>query len=86
MTDGRCTRINATVGGASPSALRATATEQSLVGTALTDAEIDSAAAQISQSLDPLDDVHASASYRKRVAAKMLARVIRQARDECAEA
>jgi len=83
MVDDKCTRINASIGGASPAAMRATATEQTLLGTTLGDGDIDSAASLISQSVDPLDDVHASASYRKRVAAKMLARVIRQARDEC---
>lgn len=77
----RCSRIACAVAGASPSPIKARETEKTLSKSTLDDSLIDEAAARINDRLDPGDDVHASATYRRRVAPQVLARAIREARD-----
>jgi len=49
----------------------------------LMDTDPDEAAARIAATLEPADDVHASAAYRRRLARVLTARALRQA---CARA
>jgi CO/xanthine dehydrogenase FAD-binding subunit len=53
--------------------------EDTLRGRALDEDTITDVATRVSDELDPSDDVHASASYRKRAAAALTRRVLRQA-------
>ena len=58
---------------------RVTLADADLVG-GTRDEDLDAAAARIAERLEPLDDVHASAAYRRRLAAVLTARALRQAR------
>ncbi len=79
---GRCTRAVLGVGGAgsTPRALERAAA--GLVGTRLEDAAIDAAAGQASREVDPGDDQHASAEYRRHLVRVLSTRVLRAARAE----
>ncbi len=82
--DGRCTALAVGIGGAGDTPVRLEAMSDALVGTRLEDAEVRTAAAAACADLDTLDDLHASAVYRKRVAATLARRAILDARDEAA--
>jgi carbon-monoxide dehydrogenase medium subunit len=58
---------------------RVTLADADLVG-GTRDEDLDAAAARIAERLEPADDVHASAAYRRRLAAVLTARALRQAR------
>ncbi len=79
----KCTHISACIGGASSVPVMTAETQNSLLGSELTDQEIEAAVSHAARQLTPMDDVHASGMYRKRVAAELLARAIREARDDC---
>jgi len=80
--DGVCQRIALGIGGAEAVPVRATEAEHRLVGTRLEPGDIDRATAALGAALTPLSDHHASADYRRRVAAALAARVIASARGE----
>jgi len=64
---GRCTKARVGITGVTDTARRALATEAALDGKTLDEATISAAAAQATDGLDPLDDLHAPADYRLRV-------------------
>ena len=74
--DGACERAAVAVGGAAGTPVRASAAETALIGQRLDDQTIAAAAAAIDDAIDPADDSHASAGYRRRVARKLVARTI----------
>ncbi len=78
--DRRCTRIAAGLGGAAPRPVRIAALEEALVGSRLGDSDIETALAGVDSAIDPDDDLHATAAYRRRVARVLLGRAIREAR------
>ena len=80
--DGVCTRIALGIGGAEPVPARAHDAETRLTGTRLEAGDINAALSNLQETLDPLSDVHASADYRRRVAASLAAKTIAAARDE----
>jgi len=80
--DGVCRRIALGIGGAEAVPVRASEAEQRLTGTRLEPGDIDRATAALGEALTPLSDHHASADYRRRVAAALAARVIASARSE----
>lgn len=80
--DGRCARIAAGLGGVAPAPVRLSGLEAALLGRALDEAALAGIAAEIAPALDPDDDLHATAAYRRRVAAVLLARAIEEARRE----
>ncbi len=84
--DGVCRRIALGIGGAEPIPSRAASAEQHLIGTRLDSRDIDRAMSDLQDALEPLADTHASADYRRRVAATLAARAIAMARDEAAAA
>ncbi len=53
-------------------------------GRALDDDTLTEVANRLSEELDPSDDVHASAAYRKRAAGALTRRVLRQAAQRAA--
>lgn len=66
--------------GATP--VRAAATEAALAGTSADAADLRSLGALAAEATSPVDDVHASGAYRRRVCAAMVSRVIAQAIEE----
>jgi carbon-monoxide dehydrogenase medium subunit len=80
--DGTCRRIALGIGGAEPMPSRAMAAEKRLVGTKLESADVAGAMSVLQDALEPLADVHASADYRRRVAAELASRAIATARNE----
>jgi carbon-monoxide dehydrogenase medium subunit len=74
----RVRRIALAVIGVTSLPVRLTAAEKSLTGVAVSDESIRAAAAEVDR-LEALDDAHASAGYRKRLAGVLLARAVRQA-------
>lgn len=66
--------------GATP--IRAAATEAALAGTSADAADLEGLGALAVEATSPVDDVHASAAYRRRVCAPIVRRVIAQAIEE----
>ncbi len=80
--DGVCRRMALGIGGAEAAPVRIDSVPEHLVGTRLEAGDIDGAMSGLQDAIDPIADVHASADYRRRVAAALAARVIATARDE----
>jgi CO/xanthine dehydrogenase FAD-binding subunit len=62
--------------------VRAAATEAALAGASADAVDLESLGALAVEAASPVDDVHASASYRRRVCGAMVRRVIAQAIEE----
>ena len=80
--DGRCTALSVGIGGAGDMPVRLDPVSEALVGSYLEETEVREAVAATTENLETVDDLHASASYRKRVAATLARRAILDARDE----
>jgi len=78
---GKCKRIAVGVGAATDFPMRLESAERQLAGSALDEAAIKNAVAAALADIDALDDLHASAAYRARVAVKLATRAIIDARD-----
>ena len=78
--DGKCRRIAIGVGAATDVPIRLDSAEQQLKGTTLEGAKIKAAIAEALADIEPLDDLHASAAYRRRVAVALAARAVADAR------
>jgi CO/xanthine dehydrogenase FAD-binding subunit len=76
---GRCRSVRLALNGAGPRPFRATRAEAVLVGHALDETAIATAAALAAEEADPSDDALASAWYRRKMAAVIAARVLRGA-------
>lgn len=84
--DGHCTAASTAIGGLTHRAVACTAVASALVGKPLTDENIEAAAQAISQDLadeEIMGDIHASAEYRREMAAVFMARAIRKAAERC---
>ena len=79
--DGRCTALTIGIGGAGDTPVRLDAVREALIGSRLEEAAVREAVAAAVADLDAVDDLHASAAYRKRVAATLARRAILEARD-----
>lgn len=79
--NGVCAQVAVGVGGGVPTPARLDAVSQALVGTAMSDADIDAALEAPIAALDIMTDHHASPEYRRRVARELAARALRDARD-----
>jgi CO/xanthine dehydrogenase FAD-binding subunit len=82
--DGRCTALSAGLGGAGDTPVRLDGVSDALVGSRLYEAAVGDAVAAAVEDLETVDDLHASAAYRRRVAATLARRAILDARDEAA--
>jgi CO/xanthine dehydrogenase FAD-binding subunit len=80
--DGRCTRASFGLGGGGTVALAFPDLAARLNGSMLEDAVLQSVARDAANELDPGGDLHASAGYRKHLAAVLAIRVLRAAYDE----
>jgi carbon-monoxide dehydrogenase medium subunit len=78
--DARCTKIRVAVGGCGPRPVRDEAAERRLQGSHLEASAVAEAGALLAAACDPLDDVRASAAYRRRVVPVLLKRAIAAAR------
>jgi aerobic carbon-monoxide dehydrogenase medium subunit len=81
VSGGACTAARVAVGGATPTAVRAAAVEKALVGAAPSPETIARAAAAVSGDLggDLLEDIFASAEYRRAMAAVYVKRALSSA-------
>jgi len=77
--DGKCSQAKLGITGAGDVAVRATGVEQALAGTSLDDATIRAAAEHAGEGIDFLDDIHASAAYRRSVTIGLTRRAIQAA-------
>lgn len=82
MEKGRCSRIAVAVGACGPAPVRLPEVEAELVGGLLDEDAVAAAAARIAEALDPVDDVRASADYRRKVAPRIIARAVRELKQE----
>jgi carbon-monoxide dehydrogenase medium subunit len=80
--DGRCLAIAAGIGGAGDTPVRLEGLDDALVGTPLADHHVRDAVQVAVVACETVDDLHASAAYRKRVAATLARRAILDARDD----
>jgi CO/xanthine dehydrogenase FAD-binding subunit len=80
-SDGVCRRIALAVGGVAPSPTRLDQIEAALLGSRLDDKLVSEVTAGIGGMIDPDDDLHGTAGYRKRVAGVLAGRAICDARD-----
>jgi CO/xanthine dehydrogenase FAD-binding subunit len=83
-TEGRCTALAVGLGGAGDTPMRLDAVAQALIGSRLEDGAVRNAVEAVTADLDTASDLHASAAYRRRVAATLARRSIADARDEAA--
>jgi carbon-monoxide dehydrogenase medium subunit len=74
--DGRCSQAKIGITGAGDKAVRAAGVEQALTGAALDDATVRAAAERAGDGIDFLDDIHASADYRRTVTIGLTRRAI----------
>jgi carbon-monoxide dehydrogenase medium subunit len=81
--DGKITRASVTLGGMGIGPMRARQVEQTLIGQVPTDKLLRDIC-ESCRTLDAIDDIHASASYRQHLAAVLSRRALEQARDRIA--
>jgi carbon-monoxide dehydrogenase medium subunit len=80
--DGKCKRIAIGVGAVTDFPMRLDSAEQQLKGSALDDAAVKAAVTVALADVDALADLHASAEYRRRVAANLAVRAVADARSQ----
>lgn len=78
-TDGSFGTVRLGMTGVGDAAYRASAVEQALVGQQPTDEAIKAATEQVLDGVEPLDDLHAPAAYRTRVAKNLAYRALKTA-------
>jgi CO/xanthine dehydrogenase FAD-binding subunit len=76
---GKCAAVQIALGGVGGTPARALAAEQYLRGRVADVSQCGQAAALAAENLEPDDDLHASADYRKRMASLLVARALAQA-------
>lgn len=79
IENGKCTTVRIALGSVAPFVKRATAAEQILRGNALTPALIDAAAKQAVEEARPIDDIRASADYRRHCVGVLTGRLLTRA-------
>jgi carbon-monoxide dehydrogenase medium subunit len=76
---GKCQDVIIAIGAAAPTPLRARAAEALLKGKLLTDEAVEAAAAKASEEIKPIDDVHGTAWYRRKLTKVLVARTLHEA-------
>ncbi|MDE0389997.1 MAG: xanthine dehydrogenase family protein subunit M [Rhodospirillales bacterium] len=84
VADGTCTRARIALASVAPIVLRAKRAEAVLEGQALTPALIDEAAEAAAETCTPIDDIRASAGYRRHTVQALTRRLVAQAWDRLA--
>jgi CO/xanthine dehydrogenase FAD-binding subunit len=80
--DGTCRRIAIGIGAVTDSPLRLTSAEKQLTGGALDEQSVREAVREALAGIDPLDDLHATADYRRRAAVTLAVRAVADAKAE----
>jgi aerobic carbon-monoxide dehydrogenase medium subunit len=75
----RAADVRIALGNAGPRPARTASVEAALIGRVLTDETIASAAAAVTADIGPVDDNHASADYRRKIAPALIERLVRSA-------
>jgi CO/xanthine dehydrogenase FAD-binding subunit len=78
-SDGRCRRLAAGIGAATPLPMRLDSAGEALAGARITEAAVRAAVTAALANIEPLSDLHASAGYRRRVALSLAVRAIMDA-------
>jgi carbon-monoxide dehydrogenase medium subunit len=78
--DGKCKRIAIGIGAATDFPIRLPDAEQKLTGSTLDGTAVKNAVVEALADIVPLSDLHASAEYRRRVAANLAVRAVEDAR------
>jgi CO/xanthine dehydrogenase FAD-binding subunit len=78
--DDKCKRIAIAIGAVTDSPLRLPAVERQLTGTALEQPKVKDTLRSALADIEPLDDLHASAEYRRRAAVSLAMRAIADAK------
>jgi aerobic carbon-monoxide dehydrogenase medium subunit len=81
-TQTKCTEARIVLGAVAPTAIRAKKAESILIGSRLTESTIEQAAAAAAEEAKPLDDVRASAWYRRRMVDVAVKRTIAMATEQ----
>ncbi len=81
VESGACTRARIALGAVAPKVIRAHAAESALIGETLTPEVIDEAAHQAVAACAPIDDIRASADYRRHIVEVLTRRLVAQALD-----
>lgn len=76
VVDGGCTSARIAVGGCGPAPVRLPEAEALLVGSRLKPEEVAEAGRLLADAADPIDDVRASAAYRRTVVPRLLAKAV----------
>ena len=84
MADGVCAHLAVAVGACGPTPVRRQDIEAELLGGSLGVSEIRRLTDALAEAFDPVDDVRASAGYRRRVAPRMVRRAIAEAQQRLA--
>ncbi len=79
---GACSRTRIALGAVAPTVIRAHAAEDMLIGQALTPELIDAAARRAAEECSPIDDIRASARYRRHLVHMLTRRLVGQAWDQ----
>jgi len=77
--DGKCTKARIALGSVAPTVFRAKSAEAVLEGQALCDRSIDAAARNAADECSPIDDIRASAQYRRHTAHSLVRRLVTKA-------
>jgi carbon-monoxide dehydrogenase medium subunit len=77
--EGSITRVSLVCSGVASTPRRVEGVEAALLGATPSDATLDDAAAAVRAEVDPSDDLHATAAYRRHVAGVLAARALRSA-------
>jgi CO/xanthine dehydrogenase FAD-binding subunit len=83
--DGKCGRIALGVGAATEVPIRLDDAERALTGSVLDEKSVSEALRAALADIEPLDDLHASAAYRRRAAVTLAARAVADARAQALE-
>lgn len=83
MSAGSVSAVRIALTNAAPTALRAVAAEQALIGKPLTDASIDAAAAAAMAITDPGEDLRGDREYKTAMTGQMVKRALRSAAAHC---
>ena len=86
VEDGRCTLARIALGAVAPVIMRAKQAESMLVAQPLDEARIDAAARQAATECAPIDDLRASAAYRRHAVHVLTRRLVNRAWEQISEA
>jgi CO/xanthine dehydrogenase FAD-binding subunit len=76
---GKCTTARIALGAVAPTVMRVPESERILMGEALTDATVEKAASMARDACRPIDDIRASAEYRRHAVGVLVRRLVIQA-------